>query len=420
MNNDCIQLLESELPDIFQRFYDNILSDEHLAVYFEDMQQVRNLIKKQTQNMQNVLGSNPSRMQETYYHLGEKHHTMQIPLSAVQHSFQFLQRELIKTPNFSRHCDPLELIDLISLLLQHFSQGYFESETLSFYPILDLLHDYARDTKMLKEHISWFFTLLQAVEKKDENQLGHDTVNSKLKGDYFSLEFDNILSNKEDLNEISRINSEIHDLTSMLFYYIGKEDYNQAFNIFSNLKEFFLLFVQLLGSLERINTIQNLTYDDLTGLLVRRDLTYLFENQIMAADRLNKNIAVIMADIDYFKKVNDNFGHGAGDCVLKKFADIILDNIRVTDHAFRYGGEEFLLLLYGADSKKAWDITERIRTTVYNTDIYYQDYKLNITCSFGVTMYKPNDYSDSNTLIALADKNLYKAKEQGRNRVVSD
>ncbi len=273
---------------------------------------------------------------------------------------------------------------------------------------------------MLKEHISWFFNLLQAVEKKDENHLGHDTVNSKLKDDYISLEFDNILSKKEHSNEICRINSDIHDQTSMLFYYIGKKDYNQAFNLFSNIKESFLLFVQLLGSLERINTIQNLSYDDLTGLLVRRDLTYLFENQIMVADRLNKNIAVIMADIDYFKRVNDNFGHRAGDCVLKKFADVILDNIRVTDHAFRYGGEEFLILLYGVDSRTAWEISERIRTIVYNTDIHYQDYKLNITCSFGITMYKPNDNIDSNALIALADKNLYKSKEQGRNRVVSD
>jgi len=420
MNNECIQLLESELTDIFQRFYDNILSDEHLAVYFDDMQQVRNLIKKQIGNMQNVLRSNPSSLQEIYYHLGAKHHAMHIPLSAVQHSFHFLQREMMKTPDFARNCDPLELIDLISLLLQHFSQGYFESEILSFYPFLDLLYDYSRDTKMLKEHISWFFNLLQAVEKKDENHLGHDTVNSKLKDDYISLEFDNILSKKEHSNEICRINSDIHDQTSMLFYYIGKKDYNQAFNLFSNIKESFLLFVQLLGSLERINTIQNLSYDDLTGLLVRRDLTYLFENQIMVADRLNKNIAVIMADIDYFKRVNDNFGHRAGDCVLKKFADVILDNIRVTDHAFRYGGEEFLILLYGVDSRTAWEISERIRTIVYNTDIHYQDYKLNITCSFGITMYKPNDNIDSNALIALADKNLYKSKEQGRNRVVSD
>ena len=135
---------------------------------------------------------------------------------------------------------------------------------------------------------------------------------------------------------------------------------------------------------------------------------------------MKTELAVIMADIDHFKRVNDNYGHTTGDCVLKKFAEIIGENIRKTDYAFRYGGEEFLLLLYGVDYNKAFSIAERIRKSLSDTNIACEGSTLNITSSFGLTMYKADESKAGSNLIDTADKYLYRAKELGRNRVMGD
>ena len=420
MEKDCRDLLQAELKNIFRNFYDRILSDEHLSIYFDNKQQVEDLIGKQHNNFCRVLKYGAENFKNEFYDLGKKHHDMNIPLSAVEHSFLFLQREMFSTENFPFYCSPVEIMDMLSTLVQNFAEGYLDRDLLVFHPCLDLVNNYAEDTLLLKEHIKWFSSLLYAIEKKDENALDEDEVKKQFTQGIISEKYKNIFAHKEDSTYLHRINSDIHKLKSVLFYYINKEDYLQAYNIFTNIKESFLLFNQVLGSLERIETIQNLSHDELTGLLARHDLDYIFANQITAADRMKTELAVIMADIDHFKRVNDNYGHTTGDCVLKKFAEIIGENIRKTDYAFRYGGEEFLLLLYGVDYNKAFSIAERIRKSLSDTNIACEGSTLNITSSFGLTMYKPDESKAGSNLIDTADKYLYRAKELGRNRVMGD
>lgn len=146
--------------------------------------------------------------------------------------------------------------------------------------------------------------------------------------------------------------------------------------------------------------------DELTRLYNRRFIFNLLKSSIETAYRHNQTMSVIIADIDYFKKVNDTYGHSAGDAVLFSVAKIIADNIRISDVVGRWGGEEFLIVCPNTDILSAVILADRIRLRV--------EKETNSTISLGVAEYYKNDILQ---LIDSADKALYAAKQRGRNRV---
>jgi diguanylate cyclase (GGDEF)-like protein len=157
------------------------------------------------------------------------------------------------------------------------------------------------------------------------------------------------------------------------------------------------------------------TIDPLTQLSNRLYIEGMFENEIKRAQRYEKTFAVIFADIDYFKSVNDTYGHETGDSVLKEFANILKSDIRSLDTIARWGGEEFLILCPETNIESAKILAEKLRKNI-------ESYKFktigNKTCSFGVSEYTAEDITAKST-IKRADKALYMAKKSGRNRVVS-
>ena len=130
-----------------------------------------------------------------------------------------------------------------------------------------------------------------------------------------------------------------------------------------------------------------------------------------------------MSDIDFFKKVNDNYGHAVGDCVLKTIAKTIKKELREEDIASRYGGEEFIFLLPHTKLDEALVVAERLRKKVEKKKINVEEYnikdvkEISVTISIGVSEYNKNDKTPE-ALYKNADSALYKAKEGGRNRVV--
>jgi len=159
--------------------------------------------------------------------------------------------------------------------------------------------------------------------------------------------------------------------------------------------------------------------DPLTGLYNRRYLDESLELEIARAVRSDSPIAAIMLDIDFFKSFNDTFGHEAGDLVLKQVADILARSMRKGDIAGRYGGEEFLLLMPGADLERAMARAEVMRKTIGTLDIGFAGQKLGrVTASFGVAIF-PIDGELPGALVQAADKALYAAKAAGRDRVLA-
>lgn len=160
--------------------------------------------------------------------------------------------------------------------------------------------------------------------------------------------------------------------------------------------------------------------DELTRVYNKRYILEKLPVEMVMARVNEKPLSVVMADIDFFKKVNDVYGHLAGDYILKEFAGILKNNIRnEKDWVARFGGEEFLVCLPDADKKAAFTVAERMRKAVEEAVFTYKDLELKITSSFGVYTMEPVDnIKDYAELIEHVDENLYKAKKNGRNCVV--
>ncbi|MGC9257816.1 diguanylate cyclase [Desulfurella sp.] len=158
--------------------------------------------------------------------------------------------------------------------------------------------------------------------------------------------------------------------------------------------------------------------DYLTGIYNRRTFFHFLENLTALSVRENKPLSFVILDIDYFKKINDTYGHDIGDSVLKKLAEIVLKMTRRADVFGRYGGEEFCLALPNTDLYGACLLANKIRSTISQTIMTFNKYKtisFNITISAGAAEF--NKSMDIDTLVKIADKNLYLAKENGRNCV---
>ena len=154
--------------------------------------------------------------------------------------------------------------------------------------------------------------------------------------------------------------------------------------------------------------------DYLTELYNRRYFNECLTAALSAARRHTYPLAMIMIDLDNFKRVNDTHGHSAGDLVLKRFASLLRDMIRTEDVAARWGGEEFIILLSHTVSDAAAALAERIRSAFEQQSD--SSSRLFLSASFGVVQLQEND--DADTLIRRADTALYQAKHEGRNRVV--
>jgi two-component system cell cycle response regulator len=158
--------------------------------------------------------------------------------------------------------------------------------------------------------------------------------------------------------------------------------------------------------------------DYLTGVYNRRAFFNFLENLIALSIRENKPLSFIILDIDYFKRINDTYGHNVGDFVLKKLAQIILNTTRRSDVFGRHGGEEFCIALPNTDIYGACLLANKICSTIAQTIMTFRDNKvvsLRITISAGVSEFKKGMSIDD--LTKIADQNLYLAKENGRNRV---
>jgi diguanylate cyclase (GGDEF)-like protein len=160
--------------------------------------------------------------------------------------------------------------------------------------------------------------------------------------------------------------------------------------------------------------------DSLTGLPNRRAVDVWAPRELSAAARHGFSIWMVIADLDLFKKVNDTFGHDAGDTVLKSFATILATNTRQSNICARLGGEEFLLMITHSDKQDAKTAVERIRKQFESTKFTFGNSTTSVTASFGIAGFCGREVPELNALVSRADAALYTAKRKGRNQVVFD
>ena len=168
-----------------------------------------------------------------------------------------------------------------------------------------------------------------------------------------------------------------------------------------------------------INTLRQLADSDpLTGLLNRRAFNAFAQDGFQHFARYKRGLSMFIIDIDHFKRVNDTFGHQAGDEVIRAIGAKISGAIRTTDKAARFGGEEFVVMLREVDPAMAHKLAERIRCSIGETPVLHAGSPIHVTVSIGMAVITPTD-RDIDDVIERADRALYRAKAKGRNRVVA-
>ena len=156
--------------------------------------------------------------------------------------------------------------------------------------------------------------------------------------------------------------------------------------------------------------------DALTGLFNRRHFENTADREFLRAVRYKNNLTFAVIDIDFFKKINDTYGHLCGDKILKEVAFLLNDSFRKTDIVFRYGGEEFVIILTETNAENAKIPLERLREKVEKNNFKFKTQDLKVTISIGYAS-NLDDCEDATELFDFADDALYKAKENGRNQI---
>jgi two-component system, cell cycle response regulator len=167
------------------------------------------------------------------------------------------------------------------------------------------------------------------------------------------------------------------------------------------------------------NLYESATRDGLTRLYNKKFFVEALKKEFSYCLRHRVPLSLVMFDIDHFKRINDTYGHPAGDYVLARVAGRIEEAIRAEDIFARFGGEEFALLLREAAEDKAFILAERLRRVIEVAEFAYNGQPVRVTVSAGVATLAPGEFADVDAFLAAADRHLYRAKQAGRNRVES-
>lgn len=262
------------------------------------------------------------------------------------------------------------------------------------------------------------------LEKDMEEKWGFDTSIYGLLSKIYkeTNQIEKYLDAEKNINQIEKEFNEIlkqdylkFTKNSYLLDQLRNQEKNMRLKLFGLGGIILVAFLCIIASIKKIKKLDETNYIDfLTNIYNRKYMDYLSKKNLKSPVKM----AIVMIDIDYFKKYNDFYGHPAGDMVIRKIAEIIKNNIRKNDIAIRYGGEEFLLILKDADFDAFKEIYERISQTLYHENIFHEKSEVSdrATLSFGVCFKKFEKKLDLKESIKEADEMLYLSKKNGRNR----
>ncbi len=275
--------------------------------------------------------------------------------------------------------------------------------------------DYHIENKeLIISHIEWMIRFLRDVEllnsKESINLSGKECELGKI--------LQNIRFEDDELDErVRNLHENLHRLAELIYKSLKEKDYLSALLNYTKCVKTSHSLINLL-SFEALKLAEEANYDPLTGLLNRRQL-YRILSDIADLAKLSGNpFTLAIIDIDNFKQINDKYGHIVGDCVLREVAQIMKKTFRKSDYLFRYGGEEFLVIMPSTTLEEGLKALERFRRNVERHRFSLDSKECpKVTVSIGVC----GDYGrheDIKTYIECADRKLYEAKRMGKNRVV--
>ena len=281
-----------------------------------------------------------------------------------------------------------------------------------------------------KEYEAFLIALMQKITALDQylNQFEQDEMNAyeqrRSFGQSVEQEMVGLKLDVDDARELDQLRQTLNTRIDKLNQHISNahradvERFEQAQEQINNLNQQLQVMESEAQSLrEATKKARELAAKDpLTGLWNRQALNEVLEREYARWQRYQKPLCMVIWDIDHFKRINDEFGHSAGDVTLKTIAQVLTKRFRKSDFVARYGGEEFLVLLPETELDNALTIANKVRKVIENTHFFYKDSTVPITASAGLAMFEVDDTIEK--VFNRADHALYQAKASGRNNCV--
>lgn len=406
------------IEEAFKDFYQLMMTSEHFRVILDSHNQMEAIILRQADNFYQSLSMSDKDFKDNYRQLGLNYAKMALPFEIMVSALGMVRDNLLKnTP-----VQASEIYKIIEKMECYLAKGYlvyqFEDVLIQLELAIENIEAIYTETdlEVAIRPISWLKRIVSGFQ--GSNSLEHADI---LTADLCPLTpLINALNVELELKQrILVSHTEQHSLALSMAFFFREEDYMLANFMFSRLFAMTMSLSNQIGLAISHQAIEELQYDALTGLLLRHSLEQKFYETLNKSILKNQSTAIMMLDADHFKKINDSWGHSAGDKVLKMLGELVKSNQREDDFAFRYGGEEFLILLPNVSLENTQMIAERIRQQVEVLKVEWEGVLIPLTLSIGALLIDSSHLNaPMESYIEKADKNLYQAKKSGRNKVV--
>ena len=239
-------------------------------------------------------------------------------------------------------------------------------------------------------------------------------------GKWLKQDAKKIIQNNSKLKLIALAHKNLHLMAKKILTHLENDESHAVLTYLEKCEVISLSIGTELALIDNMLINKQISKDSLTGAVNRQGLESIFINQYELSLATNNSFILAMCDLDNFKKINDSYGHVAGDKVLKLFVNIVKKYIRSSDIIIRYGGEEFTIILPAINKENGFKVLEKIRKNFAKSVLKFKEKNIKTTVSMGLVEINPESFYKKYFLdeyIMIADKKLYYAKNSGRNRV---
>lgn len=426
-----VALAQQHSASLSLEFYRIILSDPEAESFLTNElveKQLKKALALWTEHILCCTTKNVDEMISAQQHIGEVHARIGIPVQIVEMGARTLKK-LIFPLIAELDCEPSVKVELCRFIIVSIDLAVeIMSRVFSF-----------SDSNASREDENYrIFSLLENAEEEKERQTA-----SLLSWETDVIYKAMVDTDIESVRPISRADFGLWFNHKGRHYFSGLPETGYIAKLLQELDELVIrtqntpkslvkrqqrvsLVLQVRNALSQINTFLKTLFDEvsrnevgmdvLTRLLNRRFLPTIFKREIGHASRSGTELSVMVIDVDKFKQINDSYGHHLGDEILRKVSQVFYNNVRSSDYVFRYGGDEFLIVLTEASEQETRQIAERIRARVNKLSVQTPEGQTIVpSLSIGMAMF--NGHPDYERLIQAADAALYRAKSLGRNRV---
>ncbi|WP_457625910.1 diguanylate cyclase [Persephonella sp.] len=424
---DRDNILTSVLEDAHRIFFDEIASNPYFRKYLHGM----DLKKLEIRQREKVVylyklyrEKNKEKLRYELKKLGKLHEEIGIDFALFVETINrfelIFMREIFKLKDIEIDKVFFDNVLFFDTVRNYAAAGYLkeyikrEKYFLRNFIESNLRQKFLDVKNMLYSHIQWKENILDYLIDKSSI-----SVELNPEGCELGLWLENIKDSKpEVVKGLIKLHEELHNIAISMVSLKEEEKYVLLVNEYNNFMKTGFMFLSGILAFIISEEVSKLQRDPLTGMLTRRVLEEIYLKISELSILTGEPFGVAFIDIDNFKRINDIYGHPVGDKVLKKLSRIIQKSLRKSDYIFRYGGEEFLVIIPATNEKSFEKTLEKIRKNVEKEKIKVNADKVSFTVSIGGVIVKSADLLPLSQIIKEADRLMYRAKKSGKNKVV--